>query len=59
MAKIYYYQVRDGKMTIDGVPERWREATQALLDADKATEVPVDASTAESGTEASTEVGEA
>lgn len=42
MAKIYYYRIKDGKMTIDQVPEKWREATQAHLDADKATETSVD-----------------
>lgn len=42
MAKIYYYRIKDGKMTIDQVPEKWREATQALLDADNATETSVD-----------------
>lgn len=31
MAKIYYYQIKEGKMTIDQVPERWREATQVLI----------------------------
>jgi len=34
MAKIYYRQIIGGKMTIDEVPPRWRDATQALLDAD-------------------------
>lgn len=34
MAKIYYRRIRDGRMTIEEVPERWREAVQALLDAD-------------------------
>jgi len=53
MAKIYFYQVKAGKMTIDQVPERWREATQTLLDADKATEVSVDIPTTEPTTEAS------
>lgn len=53
MAKIYYYRIKDGKMTIDQVPERWREATQALLDADKATEVSEDTATAETTTAAS------
>lgn len=33
MAKIYYRRIRDGRMTIEEVPERWREAVQALLDA--------------------------
>lgn len=34
MAKIYYRRIRDGRMTIEEVPERWRDAVQALLDAD-------------------------
>lgn len=34
MAKIYYRRIRDGRMTIEEVPERWRKAVQALLDAD-------------------------
>lgn len=34
MAKIYYKRIKAGKMTIDDVPERWRAAVQALLDAD-------------------------
>lgn len=34
MAKIYYRRIRDGRMTIEEVPERWREAVQALLDTD-------------------------
>lgn len=32
MAKIYYRKIKAGQMTIDEVPERWREAVQALLD---------------------------
>ena len=31
MAKIYYRMIKAGKMTIDDVPERWREAVAALL----------------------------
>ena len=34
MAKIYYKRIKDGVITIDDVPVRWREAVQALLDAD-------------------------
>lgn len=34
MAKIYYRRIKDGRMTIEEVPERWRAAVQALLDAD-------------------------
>lgn len=35
MAKIYYRRIKDGIMTIDEVPERWRVAVQELLDADE------------------------
>ncbi len=35
MAKIYYRKIKRGEMTIDDVPERWRAAVQALLDADE------------------------
>lgn len=34
MAKIYYRKIVNGEMTIDNVPERWRQAVQELLDAD-------------------------
>ncbi len=34
MAKLYYKRVKAGKMTIEDVPEHWRAAVQALLDAD-------------------------
>ncbi len=32
MAKIYYKRIKAGIMTIDDVPEYWREAVQKLLD---------------------------
>lgn len=32
MAKIYYRRIVAGIMTIETVPERWKEAVQALLD---------------------------
>lgn len=32
MAKIYVRKIRAGEMTIDNVPERWREAVIALLE---------------------------
>lgn len=35
MAKIYYRRIKDGAITIDEVPERWRAQVQALLDADE------------------------
>ena len=31
MAKIYARRVRNGEMTIDQVPERWRDQVRALL----------------------------
>ena len=34
MAKIYYRKIKAGSMTIEQVPEHWRAAVQALLDAD-------------------------
>jgi len=34
MAKIYYDLIKADLKTIDDVPARWREAVQALLDAD-------------------------
>ena len=36
MAKIYFRKIKAGSMSIEEVPPRWREATQALLDADEA-----------------------
>jgi len=34
MAKIYYNRIKNGIMTIDEVPTRWRNAVQAMLDAE-------------------------
>lgn len=34
MAKIYYRWIAAGRMTIDKVPERWREQVRKLLDAE-------------------------
>ena len=34
MAKIYYRRIKAGDMTIEQVPEHWREQVQALLDAE-------------------------
>ena len=34
MAKIYYRKIKAGKMTIEDVPERWRDTVQAMLDAE-------------------------
>ena len=33
MAKIYARKIRAGTMSIEDVPQRWRDATQALLEA--------------------------
>lgn len=33
MAKIYARKIKAGTMSIEDVPQRWRDATQALLDA--------------------------
>ena len=33
MAKIYYRWINAGRMTIDEVPQRWREQVRKLLDA--------------------------
>lgn len=35
MAKIYYKKIRNGEMTIDEVPLRWREAVRAMLEEDQ------------------------
>lgn len=35
MAKIYYNRIKAGLMTIEEVPQRWRAAVQAMLDADE------------------------
>lgn len=35
MAKIYYRRIKEGRMTIDEVPERWREEVEKLLEEDE------------------------
>ena len=35
MAKVYYRKIKADEMTIEQVPARWREAVQALLNADE------------------------
>lgn len=35
MAKIYYRRIKDGVITIDDVPERWKAAVEALLAEDE------------------------
>jgi hypothetical protein len=32
MAKIYYRRIVAGEMTLEEVPERWRDEVQSLLD---------------------------
>lgn len=32
MAKIYFNRIKAGAITIDDVPQRWREAVQEMLD---------------------------
>ena len=32
MAKIYFRKIMTGQMTIDDVPERWKEAVLAMLE---------------------------
>ena len=34
MANFYFGRIKRGKLTIEEVPAKWREAVQALLDAD-------------------------
>ena len=36
MAKIYYRRIKDGVMTIEEVPARWREQVEAMLEEDEA-----------------------
>lgn len=33
MAKIYFRRIISGAMTLDEVPERWREQVRALIEA--------------------------
>lgn len=35
MAKIYYRRIKDGIMTIEEVPERWRAEVERLLEDDE------------------------
>ena len=32
MSRVYYRLIKAGKMTIDDVPERWREEVRRLLE---------------------------
>ncbi len=35
MAKIYYNRIKRGLMTIEDVPDRWRNEVQRMLDEDE------------------------
>jgi hypothetical protein len=35
MAKIYYRRIKAGKMTLEEVPEHWREEVRKMLEKDK------------------------
>ena len=35
MAKIYVRRIKEGKMTLDEVPERWRDEVRRLLERDE------------------------
>ena len=35
MAKIYYRKIKRGEMTLEQVPERWREQVKELLEEDE------------------------
>lgn len=52
MAKIYFRKIKAGSMSIEEVPPRWREATQALLDEDEAARAAEAAKEAQEATEA-------
>jgi len=32
MAKIYYRRIKEGKMTIEEVPKRWRDEVERMLE---------------------------
>lgn len=51
MAKIYFRKIKAGSMSIEEVPLRWREATQALLDEDEAARAAEAAKEAQEATE--------
>ena len=38
MAKIYYNLIKNGNYTIEQVPAKWRDAVQAMLDAESTEE---------------------
>lgn len=35
MAKIYYKRIKEGIMTLEEVPARWRETVRQMLEADE------------------------
>lgn len=35
MAKIYYKRIKEGIMTLEEVPTRWRETVRQMLEADE------------------------
>lgn len=35
MAKIYYRRIKAGKMTLEEVPEHWREEVRKMLEEDE------------------------
>ena len=35
MAKLYYRRIKEGRMTLEEVPARWRDAVAALLAEDE------------------------
>lgn len=37
MAKIYYRRIKAGKMTLEEVPEHWREEVRKMLEEDTET----------------------
>ena len=55
MAKIYFRKIKAGSMSIEEVPLRWREATQALLDEDEAARAAEAAKAAQEAQEAAAE----
>lgn len=36
MAKLYYRLIKEGRWTLDKVPEKWKAAVEELLKADEA-----------------------
>ena len=38
MARLYWIKVKNGSMTLDEVPDKWRGEVQALMEAESANE---------------------